>query len=80
MSSIGYHEPVGDRRAQPGERRAERAPGGATRRYLLERQAELRSSETRFRAMSDASPLGSFVFDVQRGASTPTRRITRYPG
>jgi diguanylate cyclase (GGDEF)-like protein/PAS domain S-box-containing protein len=39
-------------------------------RYLLERQAtrdELRGSEARFRAMSDASPLGIFVSDAQGG-------------
>ena len=39
-------------------------------RYLIERQAthdELRGSEARFRAMSDASPLGIFVSDAQGG-------------
>jgi diguanylate cyclase (GGDEF)-like protein/PAS domain S-box-containing protein len=39
-------------------------------RYLIERQATrdaLRISEARFRAMSDASPLGIFVSDAQGG-------------
>ena len=39
-------------------------------RYLIERQASrdaLRLSEARFRAMSDASPLGIFVSDAQGG-------------
>lgn len=52
-------------------------------RYVIERKAAreaLQSSEARFRAMSDASPLGILSPMPRAAASIPTRRITRYLG